>query len=199
MRAILRHRPSPAMVVACIALTVALGGTSYAAIRLPANSVGTKQLKKGAVTKKKIAKKTVKALTGQRGPQGPQGLQGPKGDKGDTGPTRPPLSWTNLTLVNGWSGSCGGGVPGIAKSSEGVVYFRGAICRTSGTSEFPFTVPAGFIPSQEVALSVSEYVSATGRIRLRADGLVQVQDDPDHLGVSAAFTSLAGASYSLPY
>jgi hypothetical protein len=54
MRAILRHRPSPAMVVACIALAVALGGTSYAAIKLPANSVGTKQLKKNAVTSRKV-------------------------------------------------------------------------------------------------------------------------------------------------
>ena len=54
MRAVLRHRPSPAMVVACIALAVALGGTSYAAIKLPKNSVGTKQLKKNAVTGLKV-------------------------------------------------------------------------------------------------------------------------------------------------
>jgi hypothetical protein len=54
MRRILRHRPTPAMVIACIALTVALGGTSYAAITLPRNSVGTKQLKKNAVTAVKV-------------------------------------------------------------------------------------------------------------------------------------------------
>jgi len=42
------------MVVACIALAIALGGTSYAALRLPANSVGTKQLKDGAVTEQKV-------------------------------------------------------------------------------------------------------------------------------------------------
>jgi hypothetical protein len=50
MNQLRRLRPSPAMVVASIALTVALGGTSYAAIRLPKNSVGTKQLRKNAVT-----------------------------------------------------------------------------------------------------------------------------------------------------
>jgi hypothetical protein len=54
MKLISRHLPSPAMIVACIALTVALGGTGYAAIRLPANSVGTKQLKKKAVTSPKV-------------------------------------------------------------------------------------------------------------------------------------------------
>jgi hypothetical protein len=46
--------PSPAMIVACIALLIALGGTSYAAIKLPKNSVGTKQLKKNAVTSPKV-------------------------------------------------------------------------------------------------------------------------------------------------
>ena len=45
----LRRRPSPALVVACLALAVALGGTGYAAMVLPANSVGTKQLRNGAV------------------------------------------------------------------------------------------------------------------------------------------------------
>jgi hypothetical protein len=48
------HLPSPAMIVACIALFVALGGTSYAAIVLPANSVGTKQIKSNAVTGVKV-------------------------------------------------------------------------------------------------------------------------------------------------
>jgi len=47
------------MVVACLALIVALGGTSYAAIRLPANSVGTRQLKKGAVTGVKVKSNTL--------------------------------------------------------------------------------------------------------------------------------------------
>jgi hypothetical protein len=46
--------PSPAMIVACVALFVALGGTSYAAIKLPANSVGTKQLKSNAVIGTKV-------------------------------------------------------------------------------------------------------------------------------------------------
>jgi hypothetical protein len=47
-------RPSPALVVAVIALLVALGGTGYAAMRVPANSVGTRQLRDGAVTRSKI-------------------------------------------------------------------------------------------------------------------------------------------------
>jgi hypothetical protein len=74
------------MVVASIALGIALGGTSVAAIQaLPKNSVGTKQIKNGAVTKKKINKKTLAQLRGNRGPQGPQGAQGPPGAQGAQG------------------------------------------------------------------------------------------------------------------
>src|SRR5256714_399056 len=54
-----RFRPSPAMIVACVALLVALGGTSYAVTQLPNNSVGTPQLKKGAVTSLKIKDGTI--------------------------------------------------------------------------------------------------------------------------------------------
>ena len=43
-------------VVAYLALFVALGGTSYAAISIPRNSVGTRQLRNGAVTAAKLAK-----------------------------------------------------------------------------------------------------------------------------------------------
>ena len=53
--------PSPALVISLIALFVALGGTSYAAITLPRNSVGAKQLRKNAVTAVKIKKGSVTA------------------------------------------------------------------------------------------------------------------------------------------
>jgi hypothetical protein len=59
MRSHLIRRPPPAMVIACLALLVALSGTGYAAIKLPAKSVGTKQLKTGAVTNAKLARRAV--------------------------------------------------------------------------------------------------------------------------------------------
>jgi hypothetical protein len=49
-----RHRLSPSMVVAFVALLAALGGSSYAVVRLPARSVATQQLRNGAVTGSKI-------------------------------------------------------------------------------------------------------------------------------------------------
>jgi hypothetical protein len=54
-----RLRPSPAMVVAFIALFVAIGGSSYAVTRLPAKSVGAKQIRTGAVRTVHIARNAV--------------------------------------------------------------------------------------------------------------------------------------------
>jgi hypothetical protein len=82
-------RPSPAMVVALIALSVALGGVGYA-MSLPRNSVGTKQLKKNAVNSSKVKNRSLLAKdfkAGQlpAGATGPQGLQGPQGVQGTPG------------------------------------------------------------------------------------------------------------------
>ena len=51
--------PSPALVLAVVALFVALGGTGYAALRLPRNSVGTIQIRNGAVINPKIRNGTI--------------------------------------------------------------------------------------------------------------------------------------------
>jgi hypothetical protein len=103
-----------ANLVAYLALFVALGGTSYAAARLPRDSVGSTQLKRNAVTSSKVkngtltagdlSAKTVSALrgkagaagttgatgapgaTGTPGATGPQGPAGPQGAAGPTGP-----------------------------------------------------------------------------------------------------------------
>ena len=50
----LRRRPSPAIVISCVALFMSIGGVGYAATELPQNSVGTFQLRDGAVSYTKI-------------------------------------------------------------------------------------------------------------------------------------------------
>jgi Collagen triple helix repeat (20 copies) len=82
----LRQKLTYANVVASLALVLALaGGTAYAANQmLPKNSVGTRQLKNGAVTKAKIAPGVLGATTAA---PGPTGAQGPAGLAGVTGPS----------------------------------------------------------------------------------------------------------------
>ena len=73
----LRPKLSYANVIATIALFVALGGAATAATNLPRNSVGTKQIRNGAVNANKLRKNAVrpnkiaaKAVTlGKLGPQ----------------------------------------------------------------------------------------------------------------------------------
>ena len=82
-------RPSPAMFVACLALLVALGGTSVAAVKVlaPRNSVGSAQVinKSLLPIDFKTPPKGPRGPAGVPGPAGPSGPQGPKGDKGDKG------------------------------------------------------------------------------------------------------------------
>jgi hypothetical protein len=89
------RRPSPALVIACLALLVALTGTSYATVlNVPKNSVGTSALKRNAVKPAKLAPNAVRTahvLNGSllaadfKAGQIPQGAKGDKGDKGDRG------------------------------------------------------------------------------------------------------------------
>lgn len=54
--------PSPALVIACVALAISLGGVGYAAVTIPRASVGTPQLKDNAVTGAKVKKDTLTGL-----------------------------------------------------------------------------------------------------------------------------------------
>jgi hypothetical protein len=91
----LRHsRPSPATVIACVALAVACTGTATAATLITGA-----QIKNNSVTTKDVKNKSLRAgdfkpgtllrgaagARGAAGPQGAQGLQGPQGPQGRQG------------------------------------------------------------------------------------------------------------------
>lgn len=75
--------------LALIALFFAIGGTSYAAVGLAPNSVGTRQLKNRSVTLVKIRRGAIAALRGDTGPRGPTGHTGATGHTGPRGPVGP--------------------------------------------------------------------------------------------------------------
>ena len=59
MQSLFRRRPSASLVISVIALFVAMGGVGYAAVQIPANSVGNSQLKNNAVSNSKIKDNSV--------------------------------------------------------------------------------------------------------------------------------------------
>jgi hypothetical protein len=93
MLAKIRAAATYANVIATLALFLALGGGAYAALKLPKASVGTKQLKTGAVVSSKVGDHSLLAKdfkpgqlpAGAIGPQGPQGTQGVQGEQGVPG------------------------------------------------------------------------------------------------------------------
>jgi hypothetical protein len=117
MRRIMSHRPSPAMVVAFLALLAALGSSAYAQLTIPRNSVGNAQLKRNAVTSSKVRNGSLlsrdfrpgqlpagpQGPAGPPGPEGPRGLTGERGPVGERGPAGPqgPAGATNVTVALG--------------------------------------------------------------------------------------------------
>jgi hypothetical protein len=115
MKWLTRLRPSPAMVVACTALLIALGGTSYAAVQaLPRNSVTTVQVKDFSLLARDFKRGQV-----PRGPAGPAGPTGPAAPAGPAGPSGGAnLKWA-LVRADGGIAAQSGGISLAAHPSTG--------------------------------------------------------------------------------
>ena len=133
------RRPSGAMVVACLALFVALGGASVAAIKLKPNSVKTKTIKNSAVKTSKIA---------------------------DNAVTEPKLAAEAVTAGKLGPGSltkAGFAASGTATSTSGYTLTAGAspVC----TLDTNFSAP-GVRPGDAVVLSLQDVAGVGGLISI---------------------------------
>lgn len=97
----LRARPSHATVVAYLALFVALGGSSYAALRVGSkqivnNSVRSKDIRDNNVASRDVRNGSLLARDFKAGqlPSGPVGARGADGKDGAQGPPGPTFAWT---------------------------------------------------------------------------------------------------------
>jgi hypothetical protein len=81
-----RFRPSPALVVALVALFVALTGTGTAAdVEKCVKGVSVAAAKGVG-----LVKRGPRGRRGRQGPEGPEGTEGPPGPRGEQGPAGPP-------------------------------------------------------------------------------------------------------------
>jgi hypothetical protein len=127
--------PSPAMVVALIALFVALGGTSYAAMNsLPPNSVGTAQLKPNAVASAKIAAGAVTPRTLSAAALAPE----PWHEVGTPGQPAFQNGCTNAASTTQHVA--------YYKDREGVVHLKGLYDSCTASGSQAFQLPGGYRP-----------------------------------------------------
>ena len=105
----------------------------------------------------------------------------------------PNLTFTTLTLVNGWSGGpFSTGIPMVNKSN-GIVHFKGAMA--NGTISTAFTLPAAFRPHAIVYLTVDMCNATNGRLIIDTSGVATVQAETSFSNAQC-FTSLDGVSFA---
>jgi Collagen triple helix repeat (20 copies) len=165
--------------VGYIALFIALGGVSYAAVALPAKSVGTKQLRNGAVTPAKVAASTIARFKGQRGLTGARGLTGPRG----------------LTALQGSTGATGAAGTNGTNGTNGAT---NVVVRTNS-----LTLPSTANGSVIASCNPGERATGGGAAGSSA-GLVAYADSPfggstttAPVGWSAQATNTSGSSQTL--
>lgn len=192
----MNRRPSAALVVAIIALVVALAGTGYAALKLPPNSVGSRQLRASAVTSKKVRDGSLTARdfkagqlpkgSGAPGPTGPAGPQGVPGAKGDTGGAGPKGD-TGAAGPQGDTGAPGPTFGDMARQS-GLLHLAACTDNVAVTKTLTLTQPARLFAS---ANSEYDYYAGTGAQWVQYS--VDVSDASGSLGQTQPVTASAAS------
>jgi hypothetical protein len=158
----MRPKLTYANVMATIAVFIALGGASYAALKVPRNGVGAKQLKKNAVTTAKLKREAVTAakvrkgtLTGKQVNASTLGIV-PTAQTAETANSVAPSEpWHEVGKAGEpqFENGCfevGSGVglpsPAFYKDREGVVHLKGNYgCGSVGAQAFQ--LPPGYRPA----------------------------------------------------
>jgi len=107
--------------------------------------------------------------------------------------TAPAVTFTRLTLINGWHTYPGAARPAVADIS-GIVTFKGDIY-TSGTNAVPFILPKGLRPATDVYITSALCQSNKGRLHITPAGVVTVQAETS-FSYAACVTSLDGLSFA---
>ena len=109
----------------------------------------------------------------------------------------PGVTFTKLTLLNGWGTSPYGSASPAVADISGIVHFRGAISTSSGnTNNVAFVLPHGFRPAKYVNVPVDMCDSTGGELNIAPTGVTQVISAGANSNATC-FTSLDGASFAL--
>jgi hypothetical protein len=159
-----------ANVMATVAVFIALGGASYAALKLPKNSVGTQQIKNNAITTAKIKSKAVSGAKINLGSLG----QVPSAAHADSaGAVAAPEAVHLIAEFEHGFRNNGEGLEkaGYYLDRQCEVHLQGSVVGDSG--KIAFVLPEGFRPPGDIFASIPTGTGA-GYLELLADGSVRV-------------------------
>jgi len=182
--------PSPALVVSLVALFVALGGTTYAATSLPANSVGTAQIRNKAVTAAKINSHGLK-IQNAKSANTAQNATYAKTAQNATALGGYPASYFALAAIepahftgaanqpvfqNGWSSALGADDEPLSfyKDTWGVVHFQGNAGNVNASTSTIFTLPTGYRPAKNLYFAVYGAGGSAAYVQVASSGDVTV-------------------------
>lgn len=178
MRRRLPVQVSYANVTATLALFLALGGTSYAAVTLKRGSVTSREVKDGSLQAMDLAPGVITGgpagPAGARGARGAEGFPGAKGDTGATGPSDV-----------------------VLRHREAAVNF--ALPANSSVEAARFTLPAGKWAVTASVNLINGSNQSLFRCQLSFDGQVFGVNQASDVGGSAGYTqdmTLLGATQS---
>jgi hypothetical protein len=186
------RRPSPAMVIALLALFVALGGSSYAALTITSknvkdNTLTSADLKNNSIKSIDVRDRSLLAKDFKIGqlPAGPPGAQGPPGPQGPQGP---PGAFTEtlgsgMTLRGYWAVSGFGALTHYDSISF--------LSQLPSRPDYPIVVPKEGSPSAACPGTAANPDAAPGKLCIYVARLFNVE----HVGtVDAIGDTSPGAS-----
>ncbi len=161
----LRRHASYANVASTLALFIAMGGASYAALRLPAGSVGTAQIRTHAVTLKKIATGAQRALRGHAGPLGPQGTPGTPGTARAYGEISGSAvlsnSFGNPSVTHPSAGRYCITIPGVNPSTSTIAVYLGYAGSAAAAPPAEQAGAGGICPTGTFQVATGDFQSTT--------------------------------------
>lgn len=185
------RRPSPALLISCLALFISLGGVSYGVAtgfidsrELKNNTIRTQDLRNNDIRGKDIRNSTIggrdvafNTLTGSDISETRLGKV-PDADKLDGVDSAAFLKadttgFANLTLNTGWSAVPGEQVPQFDVDPFGYVHLRGAL---SGVGSPGASLPAGARPPADSHFIASNLAGNTVAVIVQANGDIDIND-----------------------
>jgi hypothetical protein len=164
IRAIREPFGAAGLIIACVALVAALGGTALAA----SGALSGKQKKEVEKIAKKFAGKP--GANGANGPSGPSGPAGVKGDGGATGASGAAgangVSVTSESFTGTKEGHCGG------QGGSKFVSSSGATFACNGTTGFTESLPGGSTETGVLFFEGTETAALSFSIPLEAGSVI---------------------------